>query len=96
MFSQEEYSNAFELETEQYQRGYQNDVNGLQRNLKLINMDAVVNKGRIPPNHPSNSWKNKEKKRGYCKESPIKLKRSMAKESDKTIIPFNMQNEISK
>ena len=49
MFVQEEDCDTFELEIEQYQRGYQNVVNDLQRKLNLRNMDVVVNKGRLPP-----------------------------------------------
>ena len=61
MFAQEQDCNAFELETEQYQSGYQNVVNDIQRKLNLRNKDVVVNKGRLPPNQLSSSQENKEK-----------------------------------
>ena len=54
-FSQEDESNKFELETEQYQRGYQNAVNDFQRMLNLRSRDIVVNKGMIHVNNPSSS-----------------------------------------
>ena len=59
MFAREEECNNFELETEEYERGYQNDVNDLQRKLNLRNKDVIVNKGRFPSNQPSTSQHNK-------------------------------------
>ena len=43
-------SSNFELEIEQYQRGYQNDVNDFQRKLNLRSRYVILNKGRIPIN----------------------------------------------
>ena len=63
MFSQEDKCNTFQLEIEQYQSGYQNALNDLQRKLNLRNIDVIVNKGRLHSNQPSTSQKNKEKQK---------------------------------
>ena len=55
IFSQEDDCNTLELETEQYQRGYQNAMNDFQRMLNLRSRDIVVNKGMIHVNNPSSS-----------------------------------------
>ena len=55
LFAQEDESNKFDLETEQYQIGYENVVNDFQRNLNLRSRDVVVNKGRLHVNQPSSN-----------------------------------------
>ena len=55
MFEQEDDNNDFEKELEQYQRGYLHAMDDVQRKIKLINRDVVVNKGRLNSNHPSTS-----------------------------------------
>ena len=78
MFYQEEYCNDFELEPEQYHKGYQNVVNDLQRKLNLRNRDVVVNKERRLPNHPSSSQQNKEKqKEDVVKKNPENKNRNI-------------------
>ena len=73
MFFQEEDCNTFKLETKQYQMGYQNVVNDLQRKLNLRNRDVIVNKRKFCPNQPSSSQQNKEKqKEDVVKKSPEK------------------------
>ena len=64
LFAQEDDCNTFELETEQYQRGYQNVVNDIQRKLNMRSRDVIVIKGRLPPNQTSSCCqKNKEKQK---------------------------------
>ena len=63
MFSQEDYCNAFEIESEQYQKGYQNSIDDFQKKLKLRSRDVVMNKGRSNLNQPSYSHPNIEKNR---------------------------------
>ena len=84
------------METKQYQRGYQNVVNDLQRKLNLRNRDVVVNKGRLPSHQPSSSQRNKEKKKEDVIKKVLENKKEIPKENDKTIPPFSLQNEISK
>ena len=44
MFAQQNDNNNFEEESEQYQRGYFNSIDDLQRNIKLMNRYVIVNK----------------------------------------------------
>ena len=61
MFSQEDDCSAFEVELEQYQRGYQNAIDDFQKKLKLRSRDVVINKGRPNSNPPSSSHPNTKK-----------------------------------
>ena len=61
MFGQEDGNEDFERESEQYQRGYLHDMDDVQRKIRLINREVVVNKGRLNSNHPSTSSLNIEK-----------------------------------
>ena len=56
----------------------------------------VVNKGRLPPNQPSTRQQNKERKKDTVKKSLENKIKKTSKESEKTITPFILQNEISK
>ena len=61
LFSQEDDCNAFEIESEQYQKGYQNAIDYFQKKLKFRSRDVFINKGRPNSNHPSSSEHNVEK-----------------------------------
>ena len=60
MFAQEEDNIISEVDSEQYQRGYQNAIDDFQKKLKLRRRDVIINKGRSNANHPSSSQKNTE------------------------------------
>ena len=55
MLAQEDAINDLEVESEQYQRGYLHAIDDVQRKLKLINIDVIVNKVRLNQNQPSSS-----------------------------------------
>ena len=55
MYAQEDDNKNFEVELEKYQRGYLHAMDDVQRKIQLRNRDAIVNKGRLDPNHPSSS-----------------------------------------
>ena len=46
MYAQEDDNKVFEEELEQYQRGYMNTIDDVQRKIKLRSRDVTVNKGR--------------------------------------------------
>ena len=61
MFAQEDASEEFEMENEQYQRGYLHAMDDVQRKIRLRNRDVLINKGKANPNQPSSSSLNGEK-----------------------------------
>ena len=82
MFAQEDDYNALDLETEQYQRGYHNAINDFQKKLNLRSRDIVIDKGRLPPNHPSSSQQNVQNKEEKQKE---KIVQKVPKNKNKTL-----------
>ena len=63
MYAQEDANKDFEIELEQYQRGYLHAMDDGQRKIQLRNRDVIVNKGRLNPNQTSRSQKNTDKKK---------------------------------
>ena len=57
------HSNISEVDSEQYQRGYQNAMDDFQRNLKLKSRDVTINIGRANANQPSSSQNKIEKQK---------------------------------
>ena len=80
MFAQEDDNRDFEEELEQYQKGYMHAIDDVEK-IKLRNRDVIRNKGRLNPNHPSNSQMNtkkrneKKKKLLYIKKLKIELRK---------------------
>ena len=72
LFAQEDDCNTFEVESKQYQRGYQNAIDDFQNKLKLISRDVIINKGRPNTNQPSSSQPNTEKQIEKQKEKERK------------------------
>ena len=68
MFAQEDDNKYFEEELEQYQKGYIHAIDDVQRKIKLISRDVIMNKGRLNPNQPSNGQMNTEKRNEKQKE----------------------------
>ena len=69
MFGWEDGSEEFEMETEQYQRGYLYAMDDVQRKIRLRNRDFLINKGKENPNQSSTSSLNVEKGKELQKES---------------------------
>ena len=96
--------------SEQYLRGYQNAIDDVQRKLKLISRDLVINKGRPNQNQPSTSKQNqeKEKEKETKKDTTVhknyenkehnskENKKPLPIDLEKPISSFSLQDEFSK
>ena len=58
MLAQEDDCSAFEVESQQYHKGYQNSIDDLQKKLKFLSRDELINKGRPGSNQPSSNQQN--------------------------------------
>ena len=61
LFAKKDDNKIYEVDSEQYQRGYLNAMDDFQKKLKLRSRDIVINKGRPNTNQPSNSETNTKK-----------------------------------
>ena len=71
MYAQEDDNKDFEVESEQYQRGYLYAMDDVQRKIQLRNRDVIVNNGRLNPNQPSSNQQNNDKKKEKEKEQIV-------------------------
>ena len=72
-----------EVDSEQYQRGYQNAIDDFQRNLKLRSRDVPINKGRDNENQPSNNKNNTEENKNKMMYRKFqKINKKSQKKSD--------------
>ena len=83
-------------------------IDDVQRNIKLINRDVIVNKGMFNQNQPSSSQQN-TKKRTEKKKEPVlykepenkidktkEVKQPALVDVEKVVSNFNLQTELSK
>ena len=75
MFDKEDDNNDFEEESEQHRRGYLHAIDDVQRKIKFINRDVIINKGSFNQNQSSSSQHNTQKKNEKHKD-PIVYKES--------------------
>ena len=103
MYAQEDDNKDFEVESEQYQRGYLHAMDEVQRKIQLRNRYVTVNKGRLNPNQPSSSQENTDKKKEKQKEQIVykepvnkvektkEVKQPTLIDVEKTVSTFNLQ-----